>query len=784
MAKFDWLKERKKQAQREKLQAQPQVNYSAQPVSQRFNTGFGEDGINQPNRPVMQLQTPAGARMIHEGEQFMQLPDGSIRVASQEELMNQEKLGVRGMQRGGIIPPKRQPTAPIAAKPAPGVSPESPFLGGKPKKPRIKGATAQFPGATPAPVAEKLAPFGSIPGTVKPPAMPAPIAEKVEEKWKFGAQAEFPEIAAPVPEAQAVSPDVISPEELPPEVTEEIPTGQDKSYYEKMLEKAMGELEQIMEGGSPAQIAAYQKYIDDLKATQATERMVGAQQAAQGRLGETTAAARGLMMQRMHGISLAGMEAAGGIEQMNAMERATEKLAALGLAGMGHELAQQQFELSKDKFDYGKQLDTINALIAQGGQDNLDQAAMMFQDMYGQDIDFSNALQQENIDKFNQGWNQLNTLIASGMDWEEALKVMEKDGTLDLMGMTQSDVEKMYKQQQLMSDPLYQQMQQIQSWVDQGIITQEQADDLLAIMNHALTNPEGYNVQDGWVVRDEAGNEVGFFTDENAANEFMKDHPDWTSEFMEGHVSKKDIVPEGGGDGDTRLKDFFGREPTAEEQKLFEEGGEIAESFIKDDFRDYSGEDIGDIKRFYDKMPEDWQGKNSLSSIVKRFDQTEGEIIEAFENDEVLKEDYTYEGQSIQDLLGGDWAKYTREGNNRWIFKSDTKKFLKEHKGKMMKVGNKVLVLEDYAEPSSRHSSPTITFKDPKTGEKWVFKCQKGNNYVVNSPKIPGTDPDDPETSSQQLQKYEITNFEDFYNNSWGDDDLSYSDSLWDDYYK
>lgn len=555
---FSWLKERKKQAAQEKLQSQPQVNYSAEPVSSRFNTGYGEDGINQPNKPVMQLQTPAGARMIHEGEQLMQLSDGSVKVSSQEELMNQERGGVSGLrgggkmpgyQQGGIIPPARQtpaarqtqPTSPAMPAPRAHRPQQDPILGGKPIMPYV-GAKAQP--KTPQPFTPQITEVGEGVGAEaipKLPGIPSPEFEKTAVS-PLGAQAQKP-AGTLGPEAVAEGKPVAPEGEKP--IIGTTPT-EDKSIYEKALEKAMGELEQIMETGSPAQIAAYQKYIDDLKATQATERMVGAQQGAQGRLGETTAAARNLMMQRMHGINLAGMEAEGGIAQMNAMERATEKLAALGLQGMQHELSQQQFEFAKDQFDYGKQLDTINALIGQGGQENLDQAASMFQDLYGSDIDFSNALQQENIDKFNQGWNQMGSLIASGMSWEEALKVMEKDGTLDLMGMNQSDIEKIYKEQQLQNDPLYAYSKMLDSQVEQGLISQEEADDMLSVFSYALTHPEGFNVEDGWIVKDEAGNEIGFFTNEDEANTFMNENPGSNVSFMQNHVSMTDI---GGGDG-------------------------------------------------------------------------------------------------------------------------------------------------------------------------------------------------------------------------------------------
>ena len=560
MAKFDWLKERKRQAQQEKLQSQSQVDYTVQPVSSRFgwnNTGYGPDGINQPNRPAMQLQSGRGPVNLHEGEPYKQLPDGSVRVVSQKDLMRDEQKGIAGgMQQGGIISPRRTPAARQSFQAQPGVP--------KPIIPNTQPVNITQPKQTaPVNITQPITPqtqginITGAPQTKDPfHQSPGDLTDvNITQPEKTGLAGRLPLTATDVAPETVIGKIPGTEPEVPTPVTEE---AMDKdNFYENMFKKGMGWVEQMMEGGSPAQKAAYQKYIDDLKATQATERMVGAQQAAQGRLGEQTAAARGLMMQRMHGINLAGMEAAGGIEQMQAQERAAEKLSQLGLQGMNFQQSQEQFEFAKDQFDYGKQLDTINALLAEGGEENFKQASMMFQDMYGKDIDFSNSLTQENIDKFNQGWNNLGGLIASGMSWEDAVKVMQQDGTLDLLGLTESDVKSIYEQQQLMNDPLYAQTKMIDNWVDQGIITQDQADVLLAIMNDALTNPEGYNIENGWIVKDAAGNEVGFFTDENEANEFMKDHPDWTSEFMEDHISKTGAGPGGGDGGDQTPKENF-----------------------------------------------------------------------------------------------------------------------------------------------------------------------------------------------------------------------------------
>ena len=53
------------------------------PLSQRFGTsftGFGEDGILQPDNPAKMVETDNGTSMLHEGELEIRLPDGRTTI--------------------------------------------------------------------------------------------------------------------------------------------------------------------------------------------------------------------------------------------------------------------------------------------------------------------------------------------------------------------------------------------------------------------------------------------------------------------------------------------------------------------------------------------------------------------------------------------------------------------------------------------------------------------------------------------------------------------------------
>jgi hypothetical protein len=403
--------------------------------------------------------------------------------------------------------------------------------------------------------------------------------------------------------------------ETPVDPTVETP---EESQFADSVKFALGELRRLYQGGSPAQRAAYQKAIDDLKATQATERRVAAQQAAQERVGGVEAQTRQLVAARDAGSQLAQATAQMGIADLQARENALTTMAQIGLQGQQAEQAadqwqqqfdfakekygdlegqrmfadinagmtfdqiqakypqsnitqqdfdsmqnatpmsqwekmfglekeqfQQQFDFAKEKYDFDKQMSSINALIQQGGAENFEQASNLFKNMFGEDIDFSNALSAENSANFNDGMAQMSAYLASGMDWEQAFKAMQEDGSFEKLGMIESDVEKMYNQMRLQSNPIWQADQAYQDLVESGVITQDMKDQIMDVMMFSLSNPEGIEITpDKFVIKDANGRVMGEFDSQGKANMFMQANggadKGWSSTVEEGKIQLAD----------------------------------------------------------------------------------------------------------------------------------------------------------------------------------------------------------------------------------------------------
>lgn len=208
----------------------------------------------------------------------------------------------------------------------------------------------------------------------------------------------------------------------------------------------------------------------------------------------------------------------------------------LGQMDWQKEQWQQQFDFQQDQWDVANQQSAFGTLMATGDYKN---AAKMFKDIYGQSIDFTHLTNEQDAMKFNEGWNNMNGLIAAGTNWENALKVMKQDGTLEKLGMTESDVKSFYQESQMMNDPMYKAMKMSDTWVQQGLITQDQADDYTAFLQWSITNPQGVTIEDGFSVYDANGNEMGFFKTQGEADKFVADNPNlnYTTKPVENHVS-------------------------------------------------------------------------------------------------------------------------------------------------------------------------------------------------------------------------------------------------------
>ncbi len=256
------------------------------------------------------------------------------------------------------------------------------------------------------------------------------------------------------------------------------------------------------------------------------------------------------------------------------------------------QLATEKFGLTKDKYDFDKQSSALNTMLQAGDYTG---AGEMFNNLFGESIDFSKAISKENAQNFNEGFNNLNGLIASGMDFEDAIKVMEADGTLEKLGMTEGDVKTLYDNMQLQSNPMYKITQQVQDLVDAGIVPQDQADDYVDFLIWSQMNPQGVEISAGYSIKDKNGNEVGFFKDEAEAQAFMDENKDkeYDMAFMEQHYGPSTGSGTGPG-GQTKPKESY--------EIFFDEEVPSGPNENNDWFTQSVWEDLGKPKTWDDAM--------------------------------------------------------------------------------------------------------------------------------------------------------------------------------------
>jgi len=698
MPKWDWLKERKQQALLEKQQ-QP-MNFAQMPVGARYPTGNGGDGVMQPHMPVAQVPTAMGPRMIHEGEEMRKMPGGNVNVVSQRELLEEEKTkNIPGYQQGGQFRPvgQRKPLGQTGtARPPqqPGTpAPQRPIGGGQPGR----QTTSPTPGG-----------WGDIIDTIKDPDIPVPdpnqgkgwqnVIENIKlDKVKpaptpiTGPQGiDLPNIVPDIvgPEGQNlpninpdiqgqqgidlpnIIPDIQGPEgqglqdiegglvpqggqklpgplgpigrlPTPDPVPDPDPTDPDKGYEEE-FQSALGRIGQI-----DSNQAAYQKYLDDMAARQATEELVGQQRLAQAGVGGVEGRTAGMMMGREHGMEMGQLAAEGGIKQMELEEQAAAQKAQLAMQGMQFDWQKESFQqqmdfakekygdqkggviadlvnkgvslkqlqemfpdmnitqedydsmkemspmgMEKEKWDYQKKVDSFNQMVAQGGAENFAAAADMFNEMFGTDIDFSNALTEENKEAFNTSWNDMIGAIAGGTSFEDWLKSAKASDTFDNLNMTEDDVAEMYGRMQLQNNPVYQAMQQYDQMLEDGIIDQDDYDRIMDALNYGLSHPEGFEFSDSFQVLDANGNEVKNFKTQEEADQYLADNPNQgytINQEKDGWVEYTggDTGPSGGTTGDPNnpyKSDVWDDMGEQEQWDSFQEslGEDEAENWTKD----------------------------------------------------------------------------------------------------------------------------------------------------------------------------------------------------------
>ena len=285
----------------------------------------------------------------------------------------------------------------------------------------------------------------------------------------------------------------------------------------------------------------------------------------------------------------------------------------------------KMFDLGKEKWDYGKKLDMVQALMQQGGADNFAKASDMLESMFGQSVDFSNALNAENQGNFFAGMDLISSSLASGLSWEDTMKALEQGGLLDQMGMTEGDVKGMYDNMKLQSDPLYQAMQMADQWVEQGYMTQDEADDYIAMIKYGLTNSEDFDISDGFAVYD-GENEVAFFKTQEELDAFMAENAGkgYTSKEVKDHVKPKDPGPDE--DDDLTPKQRYDKFKTThipdEEQEWFSQSvwEDLGMPETWEDAKKAIDEKYGDAWKIYNEYDRDTNLLNSEGGFKYKTD--------------------------------------------------------------------------------------------------------------------------------------------------------------------
>ena len=382
---YPWLEEKKQQARMQKTAAASR-SYATTPISERYMqpTGAGADGVVQPNKPTDMFQTVAGPRMVHEGEGMVHNQDGSVTVVPQSQLAAMEKQNnIPGYADGGITPKLAGATE---------IDNNLPTM----TTPKIT-APVIAPAATT--TVSNVLPTTSS-GTVSNNLLSTPSAQTITPNL---APNGITEVANNLPVTPAITPvaPVIASTAKPAGTTDTTTTAAATTPTAEDTARTTGlqGLTDIATNGSSATQAANQKYIDDLKATQAVEARAAAQTNAQTGVNKDVAASRSAQLAAQQGATLGEAESAGAQAEATARENAFKELASQGLSGQQYETAKEQFKqtfgLSEDQFNEAKsEFDKTFANTV--SQQNVQNSQW--------DKTFANTQKQQDIQ--NSQWNQ------------------------------------------------------------------------------------------------------------------------------------------------------------------------------------------------------------------------------------------------------------------------------------------------------------------------------------------------------------------------------------------
>ena len=141
------------------------------------------------------------------------------------------------------------------------------------------------------------------------------------------------------------------------------------------------------------------------------------------------------------------------IDSGASMERVNAKLTEKGLTPLSTaEFSSMLNAGTLGQQNWNRQLTAANMLLSTPGESNKTAAAAVYQNLFpGVDFDFSELVSMENSERFSTGLSQMASYVTTGADFDEVLTAMQKDGTLDKMGMDESQAAQLYNSMRINS---------------------------------------------------------------------------------------------------------------------------------------------------------------------------------------------------------------------------------------------------------------------------------------------------------------------------------------------
>jgi|TARA_Y100000310_G_scaffold127848_2_gene126983 hypothetical protein len=499
-------------------------------------TGAGPDNIVQPNKPALLDFSSGRPAVIHEGEIINNNANGGKTVTPHKDVrrgmmpLNTESQQMQAMsmengqngfrnggiiqnymaggnipsyQEGGVIPPQ-QPAQIPQQQNALGLPQQQfqPISQLAQQAPQAQTQAVQSPTTTQESLG--LTRHGQtgqqvqIPQQVQqqPPQQPAQIPQQQVQQ----PQQQQGELTAEKPEKQPLT---LQSMQGVMEGTADQP--QTVGDFKKQWDKRLLDLHKIAGGNSQLFDRMKNTLMGELTASQgASTAAVQQQELQQGLTPETS---RLLQQERERSQSM---------ERGNLMNQLTqlESQAAIDATNQAVQqgMLRTQFEI--------KQKETLaNNLIEQGGLENLDRAEDILTEIYGTPIDLQML-------KTKKSLSAVADIVALGQGVEDSINLAKQQGVMEQYGLSEEELRGMMTPMIMNTNPIVQAQTMYADLVTQGVITQDQANQAMSVVNWTLMNPQGLEISNSFIVTDANGNQVGNFKTEEEADSFIVNNPD------------------------------------------------------------------------------------------------------------------------------------------------------------------------------------------------------------------------------------------------------------------